>query len=69
MNTNITNQRLQELTAIAPTVALKMEMEWLGSTSNTADFQIRLTSTGTSVVKLNAFIIPVIKSIILISGI
>ena len=62
MNTNITNQRLQELTAIAPTVALKMEMEWLGSTSNTADFQIRLTSTGTSVVKLNAFIIRGVHS-------
>ena len=62
MNTNITNQRLQELTAIAPTVALKMEMEWLGSTSNTADFQIRLTSTGTSVIKLNALIIRGVHS-------
>ena len=62
MNTNITNQRLQELTAIAPTVAVKMDMEWLSSTSNTADFQIRLTNTGTSVVKLNAFIIRGVHS-------
>jgi hypothetical protein len=50
-------QRLQELTNIAPTVSVKMDMEWLSSTSNTADFQIRLTSTGTTVVKLNALII------------
>ena len=50
-------QRLQELTNIAPTVSVKMDMEWLGSTSNTADFQIRLTNTGTTVVKLNALII------------
>jgi len=32
-------------------------MEWLSSTTNTADFQIRLTNTSTSVVKLNALII------------
>jgi hypothetical protein len=50
-------QRLQELTNIAPTVSVKMDMEWLSSTSNTADFQIRLTNTGTTVVKLNALII------------
>ncbi len=50
-------QRLQELTNIAPTVSVRMDMEWLSSTTNTADFQIRLTSTGTSVVKLNALII------------
>jgi len=50
-------QRLQELTNIAPTVSVRMDMEWLSSTSNTADFQIRLTSTGTTVVKLNALII------------
>ena len=62
MNTNIANQRLQELTAIAPTIAVKMDMEWLSSTSNTADFQIRLTNTGTSVVKLNAFIIRGVHS-------
>ena len=54
---SITEQRLQELTNIAPTVSVKMDMEWLGSTTNTADFQIRLTNTGTSVVKLNALII------------
>jgi hypothetical protein len=50
-------QRLQELTNIAPTVSVKMDMEWLSSTTNTADFQIRLTNTGTTVVKLNALII------------
>ena len=54
---SLIEQRLQELTNIAPTVSVKMDMEWLGSTSNTADFQIRLTSTGTTVVKLNALII------------
>ena len=55
-------QRLQELTNIAPTVSVKMDMEWLGSTTNTADFQIRLTNTGTSVVKLNALIIRGVHS-------
>lgn len=54
---NITEQRLQELTNIASTVSVKMDMEWLSSTTNTADFQIRLTSTGTTAVKLNSLII------------
>jgi hypothetical protein len=54
---DLKKQRLEELTNIAPTVLVKMDMEWLGSTSNTADFQIRLTNTGTTVVKLNALII------------
>lgn len=54
---DLKKQRLEELTNIAPTVSVKMDMEWLGSTSNTADFQIRLTSTGTTPVKLNALII------------
>ena len=54
---SITEQRLQELTNVASTVAVKMDMEWLGSTTNTADFQIRLTSTGTTAVKFNALII------------
>lgn len=57
-----TEQRLQELTNIAPTVSVKMDMEWLGATKNTADFQIRLTSTGTTAVKLNALIIRGIHS-------
>ena len=52
-----TEQRLQELTNIAPTVSVKMDLEWLSSTSNTADFQIRLTSTGKTAVKFNALII------------
>jgi hypothetical protein len=34
----ITEQRLQELTNVAPTVSVKMDMEWLSSTTNTADF-------------------------------
>ena len=54
---DLKKQRLEELTNIAPTVSVKMDMEWLGSTSNTADFQIRLTSNETTVVKLNALII------------
>ena len=66
---NTTEQRLQELTNIAPTVSVKMDMEWLGSTTNTADFQIRLTNTGTSVVKLNALIIRGIHSPKLTTGI
>jgi hypothetical protein len=57
-----TEQRLQELTNIAPTVSVKMDMEWLSSTTNTADFQIRLTSTGTTAVKLNALIIRGVHS-------
>jgi hypothetical protein len=64
-----TEQRLQELTNIAPTVSVKMDMEWLSSTTNTADFQIRLTNTGTSVVKFNALIIRGIHSPKLTSGI
>ena len=59
---SITEQRLQELTKIAPTVSVKMDMEWLSSTTNTADFQIRLTNTGTSVIKLNALIIRGVHS-------
>ena len=59
---NLTEQRLQELTKIAPTVSVKMDMEWLSSTTNTADFQIRLTNTGTSVIKLNALIIRGVHS-------
>ena len=37
--------------------AIRMDMEWLSSTTNTADFQIRLTNTGTSSVKLNSLVI------------
>ena len=59
---SITEQRLQELTNVAPTVAVKMDMEWLSSTSNTADFQIRLTSTGPTAVKFNALIIRGVHS-------
>jgi len=59
---SITQQRLQELTNIAPSVSVKMDMEWLSSTTNTADFQIRLTSTGTTAVKFNALIIRGVHS-------
>ena len=59
---SLKEQRLQELTNVAPTVSVKMDMEWLSSTTNTADFQIRLTNTGTSVVKLNALIIRGVHS-------
>ena len=62
MQINTQEQRLQELTNIAPTVSVKMDMEWLASTTNTADFRIRLTNTGTSVVKLNALIIRGVHS-------
>ena len=55
-------QRLQELTEVAPKLSVKMDMEWLGSTRNTADFQIRLTSTGTTPIKLNALIIRGVHS-------
>jgi len=44
------------------TTSVKMDMEWLSSTSNTADFQIRLTNTGTAPVKLNALIIRGVHS-------
>lgn len=59
---SLIEQRLQELTNVAPTVSVKMDMEQLSSTTNTADFQIRLTNTGTSVVKLNALIIRGVHS-------
>ena len=65
---NIKEQRLLELTTVAPTVSVKMDMEWLGSTTNTADFQIRLTNTGTSVVKLNSLIIRGVHSPKLTTG-
>jgi len=69
MGIDTKTQRLQELTNVAPTVSVKMDMEWLGSTTNTADFQIRLTSTGTSVIKLNALIIRGVHSPKLTTGI
>ena len=65
---SILEQRLQELTNIAPTVSVKMDMEWLGSTTNTADFQIRLTSTGTTVVKFNSLIVRGVHSPKLTTG-
>jgi len=69
MGIDTKQQRLQELTNISPTVSIRMDLEWLGSTTNTADFQIRLTSTGTSVIKLNALIIRGVHSPKLTTGI
>jgi hypothetical protein len=43
MTIDTKTQRLQELTKIAPTVSVKMDMEWLSSTTNTADFQIHIS--------------------------
>jgi hypothetical protein len=68
MGIDTKTQRLQELTNVAPTVSVKMDIEWLGSTTNTADFQIRLTSTGTSVIKFNALIIRGVHSPNLTTG-
>jgi hypothetical protein len=68
MGIDTKTQRLQELTNVAPTVSVKMNLEWLGSTTNTADFQIRLTSTGTSVIKLNALIIRGVHSTNITTG-
>jgi hypothetical protein len=68
MTIDTKTQRLQELTNAASTVAIKMDMEWLGSTANTADFQIRLTNVGTSATKLNALIIRGIHAPNLTSG-
>jgi len=42
--------------------SIRMDMEWLSSTASTADFQIRLTNTGTTPVKLNALIIRGVHS-------
>ena len=48
--------------------AIRMDMEWLSSTTNTADFQIRLTNTGTSTVTFNALIIRGVHAANLTSG-
>jgi hypothetical protein len=66
---DLKKQRLEELTNIAPTVSVKMDMEWLSSTTNTADFQVRITNTGTTVVKLNALIIRGVHAPKLTTGI
>ena len=36
---------------------LRMDMEWVSSTTNTADFQVRLTNTGTVPFTFNSLII------------
>ena len=48
--------------------AIKMDMEWLSSTVNTADFQIRLTNTGSSIVKFHSLIIRGVHAANLTTG-
>ena len=48
--------------------AIKMDMEWLSSTASTAEFQIRLTNTGTSAVTFNALTIRGVHAPNLTSG-
>ena len=55
-------------TVNSQTTAIRMDMEWLSSTTNTADFQIRLTNTGTSTVTFNALIIRGVHAANLTSG-
>jgi len=50
------------------TTALQMDMEWLSSTSNTADFQIRLKNTGSSAVTFNGLIIRGVHALDLTTG-
>ena len=59
---DLKKQRLQELTNIATTVSVKMDMEWLSSTASTADFQIRLTNTGTTPIKFNNLVLRGVHS-------
>jgi hypothetical protein len=54
--------QILNLTIITVNSSIRMDMEWLSSTANTADFQIRLTNTGTIPVKLNALIIRGVHS-------
>jgi len=48
--------------------AIRMDMEWLSSTANTADFQIRLTNTGPTAVKFNALIVRGVHAANLTTG-
>ena len=55
--------RVLDLSISASTTAsVRMDMEWLSSTASTADFQIRLTNTGSIPVKFNALIIRGVHS-------
>ena len=49
----LSNSRAQ----IAAPAFLQMDLEWVGSTATTADFQIRLINTGTTVVKFNSMVL------------
>ena len=51
-----------DVTNLSINSSIRMDMEWLSSTASTADFQIRLTNTGTTPVKLNALIIRGVHS-------
>ena len=48
--------------------SIKMDMEWLSSTASSAEFQIRLTNTGTSAVTFNALTIRGVHAPNLTSG-
>ena len=48
---------------------VQMDMEWLGSTESTADFQIRLTNPGSTPITLNGLIIRGVHAVYLTSGV
>ena len=48
---------LQTLHLTIVVAQIKMDLEWLSSTTNTADFQVRLSNIGASTVKFNSLII------------
>jgi hypothetical protein len=48
---------------------VQMDMEWLGSTESTADFQIRLTNPGSTPITLNGLIIRGVHAVDLTSGV
>ena len=55
-------------TVNSQTTAIRMDMEWLSSTANTADFQIRLTNTGTNTVKFHSLVVRGVHSTCLTTG-
>ena len=59
---NCVAQVLDLSISASTSASIRMDMEWLSSTASTADFQIRLTNTGSIPVKLNALIIRGVHS-------
>ncbi|NBP75806.1 MAG: hypothetical protein EBU61_07225, partial [Crocinitomicaceae bacterium] len=57
IDVNCVAQVLDLSISVPTTASVRMDMEWLSSTSSSADFQIRLTNTGSIPVKFNALII------------